>query len=124
MKWNDAWLSNQDADGDGLLDRHYGYSSYIGSGAWETNHQSGKYVGDDGKTHNWTYFVKIVAVPAGAGKIAGVWYTADGSEIGPDIWGEFAIIQELYNDAYAGSHGLLYHSPTSSGFGYYGPQKP
>ena len=24
MKWNDAWLSNQDCDGDGLLDRHFG----------------------------------------------------------------------------------------------------
>mgnify|MGYP005847994471 FL=1 len=33
MKWNDAWLSNEDCDGNGLLDRHYGYDSYIGSGA-------------------------------------------------------------------------------------------
>ena len=38
MKWNDAWLSNKDCDGDGKLDRHYGFASYIGSGAWETNH--------------------------------------------------------------------------------------
>lgn len=43
MKWNDAWLSNVDCDGDGLLDRHYGFDSYIGSGAWLTNHQSGSY---------------------------------------------------------------------------------
>src|SRR6185295_2939947 len=28
LKWNDAWLSNQDRDGDGLLDRHYGFASY------------------------------------------------------------------------------------------------
>lgn len=41
MKWNDAWLSNKDCDDDGELDRHYGYPSYIGSGAWLTNHQSG-----------------------------------------------------------------------------------
>ena len=34
MKWNDAWLSNMDCDGDELLDRHNGYSGYIGSGAW------------------------------------------------------------------------------------------
>ena len=27
MKWNDAWLSNKDCDGDGKLDRHYGYPS-------------------------------------------------------------------------------------------------
>ena len=26
MKWNDAWLGNEDCDGDGLLDRHYGCS--------------------------------------------------------------------------------------------------
>lgn len=38
MKWNDAWLSNKDCDGDGSLDRYYGHDSYIGSGAWLTNH--------------------------------------------------------------------------------------
>ena len=43
MKWNDAWLSNKDCDEDGLLDRHFGYDSYIGSGAWCTNHQWGSY---------------------------------------------------------------------------------
>ena len=64
MKWNDAWLSNKDCDGDGLLDRHYGYDSYIGSGAWETNHQWGTYE-LDGKTCKWDYFVKIIAVPEG-----------------------------------------------------------
>ena len=42
MKWNDAWLSNKDCDGDEKLDRHYGHDSYIGSGAWETNHQWGE----------------------------------------------------------------------------------
>ena len=40
MKWNDAWLSNKDCDGDGKLDRHFGFTSYIGSGAWLTNHIS------------------------------------------------------------------------------------
>lgn len=44
MKWNDAWLSNQDCDGDTKLDRHYGYPTYIGSGAWLTNHASGTYL--------------------------------------------------------------------------------
>ena len=33
MKWNDAWLSNVDCDSDSKLDRHYGFDSYIGSGA-------------------------------------------------------------------------------------------
>ena len=117
MKWSDAWLANTDCDDDGLLDRHYGYASYVGSGAWETNHQSGK--NDDGTT--WTYFVKIVAAPADATKSGGVWYAADGTEIGPDIWGEFAIIQEVYNDPSTGDHGILYLSPASAGFGYYAP---
>jgi len=76
MKWNDAWLSNKDCDGDGLLDRHYGFDSYIGSGAWLTNHMWGTY--EDG-TCQWDYFVKIVAVPADAYNDGGIWYTADGT---------------------------------------------
>ena len=127
MKWNDAWISNKDCgtDGvggepDGKLDRHYGYPTYIGSGAWETNHQSGTYE-QDGKTCNWNYFVKIVAVPASAKKVAGVWYAADGTEIGPDLWGEFATIQDVYNDACAGYGGVSYKSPASPGFGFYKP---
>jgi len=30
MKWNDAWLSNVDCDGDGKLDRHVPYLTYKG----------------------------------------------------------------------------------------------
>lgn len=90
MKWNDAWLSNKDCDDDGLLDRHFGFDSYIGSGAWCTNHQSGTYVGEDGKVHKWTYFVKIVAQPCA----------------GTPIWGAFCIVQSVYNDPYGGFHGL------------------
>lgn len=89
MKWNDAWMSNKDCDGDGALDRHFGFDSYIGSGAWLTNHQSGTYVGEDGKVHHWTYFVKIVAAPADAYVVDAIWYTADGVEIGSVIWGSF-----------------------------------
>lgn len=116
MKWNDAWLSNMDCEGDGLLDRHYDYDSYIGSGAWLTNHQSGEYV-EDGKTCRWNYFVKIVAAPADAYVLDGNWYTADDTVIGPVIWGAFAVIQEVYNDPCDGSHGLLYMSPTRPGLG-------
>ena len=119
MKWNDAWLSNMDCDGDGKLDRHLGFTTYIGSGAWETNHQSGSYVGDDGKEYHWSYFVKIVAVPADADKVSGIWYAANGAEIGPDIWGEFAVIQEVYNDTGTGDHGILYRSPAAPGLGKY-----
>ena len=117
MKWNDAWLSNRDCDGDGKLDRYYGFDSYIGSGAWETNHQWGEYEDEDGNTCKWNYFVKIVAAPADAYAEAGYWYTADGTEIGPVIWGAFAIIQEVSNDPCAGEHGALYISPTRPGLG-------
>ena len=108
MKWNDAWLSNKDRDGDGLLDRHFGFGSYIGSGAWETNHQSG------GETKDrWTYFVKIVAAPADDAYLdGGIWYTADGVEIGPVIWGAFAIIQQVESGL-----GAIYVSPAGPGFG-------
>lgn len=122
MKWNDAWLSNSDCDGDEKLDRHYGFASYKGSGAWLTNHQKGAYVDDNGKKQRWTNFVKIVAAPADAILSGGVWYAADGSEIGPAIWGEFAVIQEVYNDTGTGDHGVLYLSPYSAGFGRFSPQ--
>lgn len=120
MKWNDAWLSNKDCNNDGLLDRYYGFSSYIGSGAWLTNHQSGSYE-LNGDTCNWNYFVKIVAAPSDAAKSGGVWYAADGTEIGPVIWGEFAIIQQVENDPCAGLNGVSYNSPAPTGFGYYKP---
>jgi len=119
MKWNDAWLSNQDCDGDGLLDRHDGFDSYIGSGAWLTNHMSGEYQDDDGKKCKWTYFTKIVAAPADAYEDNGYWYTADGVEIGPVIWGQFATIQTIDNDPCGGLHGVKYLSPAGPGFGKY-----
>jgi hypothetical protein len=116
MKWNNAWLSNQDCNGDGILDRHYGYPSYIGSGAWLTNHQQGTY-DQNGKECKWEYFVKIVAAPADATLDGGVWYGADGIEIGSEIWGEFAITEEVNNDPCAGLHGAAYISPTRPGLG-------
>lgn len=121
MKWNDAWLGNKDCDYDGLLDRHLGYPSYIGSGAWLTNHQSGK-VEVKGKMRKWTYFVKIIAVPSDADNIDGIWYDANGMEIGPSIWGQFAIIQEVLNDPSSGAHGILYKSSVGPGFGQFGPE--
>ena len=120
MKWNDAWLSNKDCDGDGSLDRHYGFDSYIGSGAWETNHQWDSYE-LDGKECKWVYFTKIVAVPDDAILEDGIWHAADGTEIGPVIWGEFATIQSIYNDPCGGYHGVEYLSPAGPGFGKYKP---
>jgi len=223
MKWNDAWISNMDCDGDGLLDRHYGFTSYIGSGAWLTNHQSGSYeectwdvsgnwlldfaggtdnrefinliqdaegnvvgefwylsgtwlyggtlvgtvtgdslhldydrapilytgefngtIGDNvitagtfsdsGGNHlswtatgtsveicetcNWNYFTKIVTAPADATLTDGIWYAADGTEIGPVIWGEFATIQEVSNDQCDPAFKYSWHG-SHPGFGYY-----
>jgi hypothetical protein len=100
MKWNDAWMNKDKV-------RHEGYDSYIGSGAWLTNHQSGGKAKD-----HWTYFTKIVAAPADAVKINGIWFTADGIEIGPVIWGEFATIQEVES-----GEGAYYVSPYGPGFG-------
>ena len=120
MKWNDAWLSNEDCDEDSLLDRHYGFDSYIGSGAWETNHQKGT-DNLDGKKCKWVYFTKIVAAPADAYLDGVIWYTADGKEIGPAIWGEFATIEDVYNDPCGGGHGFEYLSPAGPGFCKYQP---
>ena len=223
MKWNDAWLSNKSCNGDLLLDRHFGYPSYIGSGAWLTNHQSGTYwslvgdwvieayvgdlgsgpsyihgmtitddsfigldyyplgntnatgditdgivtgnnvewtnktkvgtyeayivgtIADDGTMSgtwednigqegtwisttgaaiscDWNYFVKIVAVPSDATSDGVTWLDADGTEIGPVIWGAFAVVQEVSNDACAGLHGVQYKSPAGPGLGQYGPE--
>jgi hypothetical protein len=119
MKWNDAWLSNKDCNGDGILDRpsHADFGgTYIGSGAWETNHMRGE--DENGK---WTYFVKIVAAPADAYVVdvpndpedpIPTWFTADGIEIGPVIWGSFAVIQEVESGI-----GAYYVSPSGPGFG-------
>lgn len=109
MKWNDAWLSNKDCDGDDALDRHYGFVSYIGSGAWETNQM----VGGEG-AETWTYFTKIVAVPSTAVLVEGIWYGDDGVAIGPVIWNEFATIFEVESGT-----GLLYVSPAGPGFGQF-----
>ena len=125
MKWNDAWLSNKDCNGDGKLDRHFGFPTYKGSGAWLTNHQSDEttWINVAGKqiTSTWTYFVKIVAVPSDATLTNGYWYSSDGTLIGPAIWGDFAIVQEVYNDPLEGVHGKLFISPYSPGFGVYAP---
>jgi len=120
MKWNDAWLSNKDCDDDRLLDRHYGYDSYIGSGAWLTNHMTGTYEDENGLQH-WTYFVKIVAVPSDATLVGENWVSSDGQVIGYSIWGEFAVIQEISNDTGSGDHGILYKGETPLGFGFYKP---
>lgn len=117
MKWNDAWLSNMDCNGDGELDRHLGFDSYVGSGAWLTNHWTGTYVNDEGEECEYDEFIKIVAVPEDATLTDGYWYNADGTEIGESIWGQFAIIQYIVNDPCEGVEGVQYKSPDHPGLG-------
>jgi len=119
MKWNDAWLSNADYDGDGVLDRHVGYDDYFDSGAWETNHMIGWYE-EDGVIYQFNYFCKIVAASSDWDLEDGYWYD-DGTEIGEAIWGQFAVIFQVSNDPYLGEHGVLYNAPGPTGFGYYTP---
>jgi hypothetical protein len=111
MKWNDAWLSNKDCDGDGALDRHYGFASYIGSGAWEM------YSEKMGGPNGYNYKCKIIAVPVDATLTEGIWYAADGKEIGYEIWGEFAVIEEIMTGKDTKGKVLLYKSKDHSGFG-------
>lgn len=120
MKWNDAWLSSEDCDGDGLLDRPRdvnGKQYYFGSGAWCTNHWTTTYINDAGEECSYDEFIKIVAVPVDAVLTDGFWYTADGEEIGENIWNQFAIVQYIVNDPCQGISGVQYKSPDHPGLG-------
>jgi len=121
MKWSDEWLSNQDRNGDGKLDRGYSCdpinaSSSACEGAWVTNHQRGEYVGDEGQTCKWTYFVKIVYPPGGPVDDDGDGY--DDNTGGSIIWGAYVRIQQVSNDTCAGEHGNIF-SVRPTGFGAY-----
>jgi hypothetical protein len=125
MKWSDVWLSNVDSNGDGKLDRGNacgvvwdpvrGGSSAC-EGAWLTNHQRGEYVGDEGQTCKWTYFVKIVYPPGGPVDTDGDGH--DDKTGGSIIWGAYVRIQQVSNDTCAGEHGNIF-SVQPTGFGAY-----
>ena len=121
MKWSDVWLSNKDRNDDGMLDRgnEEPYTSSAAEGAWLTNHQRGTYE-EDGKVYSWNYYVKIIT-PSEEGdyKSDGYWYNAEHEQIGPVIWGAYAIVLQIYNDQGTGEHGVEYKSEVSPGFGYY-----
>lgn len=91
MKWNDAWLSNRDCDGDGHLDRHRGFKSYIGSGARIVNWMSGSYE-LDGQLCHWRQRTKIVAAPWDAELVDGMWIGDCDQQLGPVIWEEFIVV--------------------------------
>ncbi|MBS3787559.1 hypothetical protein KGY79_05110 [Candidatus Bipolaricaulota bacterium] len=68
--------------------------------------------GGQGKD-KWTYFTKIVAVPKDAElEEDDIWYSADGTEIGPSIWGSFAQVQTVES-----GEGATYVSPSGPGLG-------
>ena len=104
MKWNDAWLNEDKV-------RHEGFNSYIGSGAWLTNHIWGEYE-EDGVTYEWDYFIKIVAAGETDYKDGTNWYHEDGTLLGYILWGDFAVVQEIYNDEGTGEQGLTYSTPS------------
>ena len=90
------------------LDRHFGFSSYIDSGAWLTNHEAGI----DANGEKYTYFCKIIAVTTTDKNIDDVWYDANNTKIGKVIWGSFAIVQEVMS-----GDGAIYCSPSGPGLG-------
>lgn len=92
MKWSDDWISNVDCTGDGKLDRG---ASGVSQG-WLTNHIVGDYDsdGDGFEDAHYTDFVKIV------------WVGPGGS-----LWGQYQVIEEVYNDPVGGFHGVLDKMP-------------
>jgi hypothetical protein len=93
MKWSDDWLSNQDCNGDGKLDRGApGSSGYPNtSQGWTTNHVEGDYDsdGDGVQDAHYTQFFKIVWVGPCEGE--------EGC-----VWGNYKVIQTVCNDPTGG----------------------
>ena len=102
MKWSDPWLANVDCNGDNKLDRGL-VNGVVGgtSLGWLTNQNEGDYDSDGDGTQDahYTYFAKIV-------------WTGPGSP----LWGQYTIIQEVYNDPIGGFTGL-YSKIGAPGFG-------
>lgn len=99
MKWSDPWLASVDCTGDGKLDR--GLENGVATGVsrgWLTNQVEGEYLDGDGEEQHYTYFSKIG-------------WTGPGSP----LWGEYTVLQEVYNDPAAGITGLL--TKATPGFG-------
>ncbi len=98
MKWGDAWLANVDCNYDGKLDRGLVDGTVSGTSmGWLTNQYVGNYTDTSGNAQHYTDFVKIVWVGAGG-----------------DLWGQYHIIQEVYNDTGVGHTRTKDKSP---GFG-------
>ena len=99
MKWSDDWISNVDCNGDLKLDRGLDPKTGISTGisrGWTTNQVEGDYIWG-GDSHHYTYFAKIIFVgPA----------TSPDPWAATRLWGQYAMIQEVYNDPDGGYHGV------------------
>ncbi|MDE2399782.1 MAG: hypothetical protein KGL67_02115 [Patescibacteria group bacterium] len=90
MRWSDSWLSKRDCNHDYRLDRGGDGGLTDMSKGWLTNQVEGEYVGSDGKSHRYRYFVKIV-YDGGTACKAGT----------PTcLWSLYAITKEVKNDPF------------------------
>jgi hypothetical protein len=96
MVWNDAWLSSQDCDHDGKLDRHHGFATYRGSGAELSNAMHGRYT-EANKLCDYYYYALYIAAPLDAIKLNGNWVAANGTVLGAVIWTDFYVALTSYN---------------------------
>lgn len=93
-------------------------------GTWTSNTgQAGTWLSTKGSAeeYKWNYFVKIVYPGDDAVLDGGIYYTAEGVEIGTAVWGAYARILQVYNDQGTGEHGVEYNPEAPTGFGYYKP---
>ena len=100
MKWSDSWLSNKDCNDDHKLDRGL-MNGVVGgiSKGWLTNQVEGDYMDGGGTLRHYTNLIKIG-------------WTGTGSP----LWGEYTVLQEIYNDPAGGFHGPAFKAATP-GFG-------
>lgn len=133
-----TWTVAGTIDGDNIEMRiDYDHNSYyvdvVGtiaqdgtmSGTWNNVGQSGTWASSSGvatgETCKYEYFVKIITPADGSYVDSGMWYTDDTmkTEIGPQIWGAYATIQEKTNDPCGELGWEDYKSPSPVGLGFY-----
>lgn len=121
LKWNDAYLSNKDCDGDGYLDRDWS----LGSGAWRFEQQRGEYMNEDGEICTYSFFAKLIVPPSGSyvgepcDSRGCTWYTSSGEEIGLQRHVYFAMISAITHDSCGRYSGPYYLSSLPVGLGYW-----
>jgi hypothetical protein len=101
MKWSDSWLANVSCDNNSQLDRGLVDGQQTGgiSKGWLTN----EFVGTNLDGSHYTEFYKIVYVGQNCS--------------GPNcIWGDYQIVQHVYNDSSTGDHGNAF-KPVMPGLG-------